>query len=113
MKLELEHADIEAIASAVVAKLQLVKPAGDLLALDQCGAPVRTLRSEIRAGRLAAKRIGRSYYVERADLNRWLEARRFDPAKRPQPKAERAKTAAERALERAQRAGTLRVVGSP
>lgn len=111
MKLHLEPADIDAIATAIVAKLQPPAPSGDLLALDQCGAPVRTLRSEIRAGRLAAKRIGRAYYVQRSDLNQWLEARRFEPPKRPQPKPERGTTAAERALERAQCAGTLRVMG--
>lgn len=113
MKLTLEPADIEAIAAAVAAKLQPAKPPGDLLALDQCGPPVRTLRAEIRTGKLAAKRIGRSYYIAREDLNRWLESRRFDPASRPKrKKTEPAKSAAERALERAQRAGALRVVAT-
>ena len=112
MKLQLEPADIEAIASAVAAKLQPAKPSGDLLALDQCGPPVRTLRSEIRAGKLPAKQIGRSYYVERADLNRWLESRRFEPSMRPKRKPEPPKSAAQRALDRAQRAGALRVVAN-
>lgn len=113
MKLQLEPADIEAIAAAVAAKLQPGKPSAALLPLDECGPPVRTLRAEIRAGKLAATRIGRSYYIERADLNRWLESRRYDPRQRSTRRnCESAKTAADRAIERAQRAGALRVVQS-
>ena len=72
------------------------------------GPPVRTLRSAIRRGELPAVRVGRSYMVTRSDLDVWLDARRVQP--RP-PVRREPSSPAERAIARARRDGTLRVVG--
>lgn len=84
-----------------------VAATSDLLPLADCGVPVRTLRGAIRRGELRASKVGRSYFVQRDDLAAYVEARRVSPAP-PQP---RKLTAAQRAIQAAQRAGTLRVVG--
>jgi len=83
--------------------------AAETLRLRDAGPPVRTLRAAIARGELAAMRVGREYRVRRGDLEAWLESRRVAPGRRErQPKKQ---SAAERAVARARRAGSLRVVG--
>lgn len=83
--------------------------AGELVALANAGPPIRTLRLAVRRGELAAMRVGRSYMIRRADLAAWLQAR----AVKPRPAVRREPTTpAERAIERARRDGSLRLVGS-
>ncbi|MGC4088408.1 MAG: helix-turn-helix domain-containing protein [Polyangiaceae bacterium] len=79
----------------------------DLLKLRECGPSVRTLRAAIGAGELEAVLVGREYRVRRGALSAWLEAHRVKPRER----APRELSAAERAIERARRAGTLKAVG--
>jgi excisionase family DNA binding protein len=81
----------------------------DLLALKETSVSVRTSRAAIAAGELPAVKVGREFKVRRADLDAWLAARAVKPRERQQP--ERELTAAERAIERARRSGTLRIVG--
>ncbi len=75
--------------------------------LKKAGVPVRTLRRAIAAGELAAERVGREYFVRREDLEAWFTSRRAKPAE----KKPREPSAAERAIERARREGSLRLVG--
>lgn len=89
--------------------LDTARPPGETLALRECGPPVRTLRAAIASGELAAVKVGREYRVRRADLDGWLESRRVEPGER-QPKA-RKLSAAERAIARARRDGSIRLVG--
>jgi excisionase family DNA binding protein len=74
------------------------------------GISVRTMRAAIRAGDLEAAKVGREYRITRAALDGWLDGRRVRPSPRTEPTREL--TAAERAIERARRAGALRVVGA-
>lgn len=108
MKLALEPGDVQAIASAVVAMLRPAVAGSSLLPLERCGVPVRTLRGAIRRGELVASKVGRGYVVASADLAAWLELRRVAPPRKAEVAAPQ--TAAERAIERARRAGTLRAV---
>jgi excisionase family DNA binding protein len=108
VKLELEPGDVQAIASAVVAMLRPAVAGSSLLPLERCGVPVRTLRAAIKRGELVASKAGRAYLVSSEALATWLELRRVTPREEARP--EKPQTAAERAIERARRAGTLRAV---
>jgi excisionase family DNA binding protein len=79
----------------------------DLVPLRKCGVPVRTARKAIKCGELPAMLVGREYLLRRADLAAWLDNRRVKPSPHP----ERQLSAAERAIDRARRSGSLRVVG--
>lgn len=79
----------------------------DLVPLRKCGVPVRTARKAIKCGELPAMLVGREYVLRRADLAAWLDNRRVKPSPRP----ERQLSAAGRAIDRARRSGSLRVVG--
>ena len=103
-----------AAARATVASLEALvvaeapTAADDHLPLNECGAPVRTLRRAIADGSLPASLVGREYLVRRADLEAWLAAPRRAPRR---PQQEHEPSAAERAIERARQTGTLCVVG--
>jgi excisionase family DNA binding protein len=77
---------------------------------DARGASVRQLRAAIASGELAAVRLGREYRVAQGDVDEWIASRPVAPNIRggASPKVG---TAAERAIDRARRAGSLRVVG--
>ena len=108
MKIALEPDDVRAIASAVVALLRPAVNGNGLLPLERCGPPVRTLRAAIKRGELEASKVGRGYVVSAEALAAWLELRRVAP--RIQTRPEKPQTAAERAIARARRAGSLRAV---
>lgn len=88
----------------------------ELVPLGEAGMPVRTLRAAIAAKELPASFVGRQYLVRRVDLMMWLENRpsRQPPRKRKRKRnpEEAQQSPAQRAIERARRGGTLRVVGS-
>ncbi len=108
MKIALEAADVQAIAKAVAALLRPAVAGNDLLPLERCGPPIRTLRAAIARGELAAAKVGRGYLVSAQALAAWLELRRVAP--RAETRTEKPQTAAERAIARARRAGSLRAV---
>jgi excisionase family DNA binding protein len=108
VNIALDPADVQAIAQAVVALLKPAVAGNALLPLERCGPPVRTLRAAIKRGELAASKVGRGYLVSAAALAEWLEARRVTPRAETLP--EKPQSAAERAIERARRAGSLRAV---
>jgi len=62
------------VADRVVTRLNAAHQAADQwIALRQTGLPVRTLRRAIRSGELAARKIGRSMFVRRDAVDRWVE----------------------------------------
>ena len=96
----------ELITEAVAAALGPRAKTDELVPLAAAGVPVRTLRRAIGADELTATKIGREYRIRRADLDAWLEARRVAPRAKREP----VQTEADRAIERARRAGALRSI---
>jgi excisionase family DNA binding protein len=95
----------DAVAEALAAGPRM-GTAEDLLTLTECGAPIRTLRTAIKAGALPAVKTGREYRVRRTDLDAWLAARAVEP------KPDRRPTPPDDPVSRALRTGALRVVGA-
>lgn len=112
MKLELDADDLDALADSIAARLRL-PPAGaedvfTVEALAGQGLPARTVRKAIKDGELPASLVGRNYVVMRADRDAWLAKRRVRP--NAKPTNGKPQSAAERAIDRARRAGTLRAI---
>lgn len=99
-------AEAERLA-ALEAQAPALQAPSEWLTLQDSGLSVRTLRAAIASGELDAVRVGREYRVRRSDLEAWIGGRRVTPEPRP----EKRQSAAERALERARRDGSLRLVG--
>lgn len=94
----------EAVAEAIPAAIAAHLTSGDQwLALRDTGVSVKTLRKAITSGDLAARKVGRSLMVRRADLDAWLERR---PLRTPTPTVEPGEDPIAAALA----AGKLRVV---
>lgn len=101
----------ERIADRVVDRLGPTQSSDEFLDLaeaERLGVPRRTLRGAIRAGKLTATRIGRSYRVRRSDLDAWLASHRVEP-KPPEPKPRSLQPEAD-PVARALADGRLRVV---
>ncbi len=58
---------------AVLAEHYPSAPAVEWVALSTVPLPMRALHRAVRSGALPAKRIGRSLFVARADLDAWVE----------------------------------------
>lgn len=102
----LQEADLRRlIEESVRAALGQRSTEGETLTLRETGVSVRTLRKEIREGRLRGLRVGRELRVRKSDFETWLVGREAKPAESNESRA-----AAERALERARASGALRRV---
>jgi hypothetical protein len=69
---------VEAEGAPVVPAPTTEAPPCAWVAIKQCGLPVTSARRAVRDGEISASRVGRDVYVLRADVERFVEARRID-----------------------------------
>lgn len=84
--------------------------ASEWVALGETGLPRKTLLGAVRTGKLCAYRVGRELFFERGELKGWMRTQAVEPSRLTTSPSVRDEAAA--ALERARKAGVLRIVES-